>query len=264
MTLAAPDLQALRQAKILLEHPGLAAKASNLLGSPIEKGLALLPGQWAEKVGDATRKAIEVALSTALKTMGSDTATKTSSNWWHKSAVFASGAVGGAFGLPALAVELPVSTTIIMRSIADIARSEGEDLSSHDVRLQCVQVLALGGAAKNDDAAETGYFAARAALSEAITAAAKHLAAGGLNSKMAPPLIRLITDIAARFSIVVTEKAAAQAIPLVGAAGGALINTLFISHFQDMARGHFTVRRLERLYGPERVKEAYAALETRK
>ncbi|QEI07416.1 EcsC family protein [Pigmentiphaga aceris] len=260
MPLAPSDLQALRQAKILLEHPGLAAKASNLLGSPIEKGLAMLPGQWADKVGDATRKAIEVALSTALRTMDADTP-KAPSNWWHKSAVFASGAVGGAFGVPALAVELPVSTTIIMRSIADIARSEGEDLSSHNVRLQCVQVLALGGAAKHDDAAETGYFAARAALSEAITAAAKHLAAGGLNSKMAPPLIRLITDIAARFSIVVTEKAAAQAIPLVGAAGGALINTLFISHFQDMARGHFTVRRLERLYGPERVKEAYAALE---
>jgi hypothetical protein len=263
MPLAEPDLAALRHAKILLEHPGLAAKASNLLGSPIEKGLALLPRQWADKVGDITRKAIEVALSTALKTMGSDS-TKAASNWWHKGAVFASGAVGGAFGLPALAVELPVSTTIIMRSIADIARSEGEDLSSSAVRLQCVQVLALGGAAKNDDAAETGYFAARAALSEAITAAAKHLAAGGLGHKAAPPLVRLITDIAARFSIVVTEKAAAQAIPLVGAAGGALINTLFISHFQDMARGHFIVRRLERVYGPERVKEAYVALETGK
>lgn len=263
MPLAEPDLAALRQAKILLEHPGLAAKASNLLGSPIEKGMKLLPRQWSDKVGDATRKAIEVALSAALKTLGTDTA-KTSSNWWHKGAVFASGAAGGAFGLPALAVELPLSTTIIMRSIADIARSEGEDLSSSDVRLQCVQVLALGGAAKHDDAAETGYFAARAALSEAITAAAKHLAAGGLSSKAAPPLVRLITDIAARFSIVVTEKAAAQAIPLVGAAGGALINTLFMSHFQDMARGHFTVRRLERVYGPERVKEAYAALETGK
>lgn len=263
MPLAEPDLAALRQAKILLEHPGLAAKASNLLGSPIEKGMALLPRQWADKVGDATRKAIEVALSAALRTLDKDS-TKSPSNWWHKGAVFASGAAGGAFGLPALAVELPVSTTIIMRSIADIARSEGEDLGSSDARLQCVQVLALGGAAKHDDAAETGYFAARAALSEAITAAAKHLAAGGLASKGAPPLVRLITDIAARFSIVVTEKAAAQAVPVVGAAGGALINTLFMSHFQDMARGHFTVRRLERLYGPERVREAYATIETGK
>lgn len=31
---------------------------------------------------------------------------------------------------------------------------------------------------------------------------------------------------------------------MVGAFGGAVINTLFIDHFQDMGRGHFTVHRL--------------------
>ena len=50
---------------------------------------------------------------------------------------------------------------------------------------------------------------------------------------------------------------AAQAVPVIGAAGGALINTLFMDHFQDMAHGHFTVRRLERKYGEEVVKLAY-------
>ena len=64
--------------------------------------------------------------------------------------------------------------------------------------------------------------------------------------------------IGARFGIVVSEKAAAQAIPIIGAAGGALINTIFISHYQDMARGHFAVRRLERKYGPQAVREEYA------
>ena len=44
---------------------------------------------------------------------------------------------------------------------------------------------------------------------------------------------------------------------VVGAAGGALINTLFIDHFQDMARGHFVVRRLERVYGTDAVRAAY-------
>jgi len=32
---------------------------------------------------------------------------------------------------------------------------------------------------------------------------------------------------------------------------------LFISHFQAAARGHFTVRRLERKYGGEFVKREY-------
>lgn len=262
MSLSAPDLEALRQAKKLLENPGLAAKASNMLGSPIEKGFALLPRKWTNIVGDATRKAIEVALTAALRTLDATTE-KPPSNWWHKSAAMASGAVGGAFGAPALAIELPISTTIMMRSIADIARSEGEPLDTPEARLQCVQVLALGGGARGDDAAETGYFAARAALSQAVTDAARHLAAGSLGHKAAPPLVRLITEVAARFSITVTEKAAAQAIPVVGAVGGAVINTLFIDHFQGMARGHFVVRRLERKYGVERIREAYDALPAR-
>ena len=70
----------------------------------------------------------------------------------------------------------------------------------------------------------------------------------------------MIVKIAERFSVQVSEKAAAQAIPAIGAAGGAIINTLFIDHFQDMARGHFIVRRLERKYGKEIVEETYKAV----
>jgi hypothetical protein len=50
---------------------------------------------------------------------------------------------------------------------------------------------------------------------------------------------------------------AAQLIPLVGAASGAAINHIFIEHFQNVARGHFTIRRLERTYGAQMVEEAY-------
>jgi hypothetical protein len=49
-------------------------------------------------------------------------------------------------------------------------------------------------------------------------------------------------------------------VPVVGAIGGAIINTLFIDHFQDMARGHFIVRRLERTHGVAKVKRLYATL----
>jgi hypothetical protein len=93
-----------------------------------------------------------------------------------------------------------------------------------------------------------------------VAEATKHLAQKGLGKGVAPPLVRLVTLIGSRFGIVVSEKAAAQAIPILGAAGGALINTVFIGHYQDMARGHFIVRRLERAHGPEAVREAYEAL----
>jgi hypothetical protein len=69
--------------------------------------------------------------------------------------------------------------------------------------------------------------------------------------------VKLVTKIAARFGIPVTQKLLAQAVPIVGAAAGATINVVFMQHFQDAARGHFTVLRLEETYGPEAVKRAY-------
>jgi len=159
-----------------------------------------------------------------------------------------------------LAVELPVSTTIMMRSIADVARSEGADLADRQTQLECVMVLALGGESKADDAAEVGYFAVREAMTRAVSSAASHLARHGLAKEGAPALIRLITLIAERYSVNVTEKAAAQMVPLIGAVGGATINTIFIDHFQSVAHGHFAVRRLERKYGEAAVREKYREL----
>ena len=259
-TISAAAMEELKSAKLLLESPGLAAKISSFVGTPIEKGFALLPKQWNTVVSDATRKAIETALKVALWTMSDGKALSAPSNWWHKLAAGASGAAGGAFGLAALSIELPVSTTIILRSIADIARSEGEDLKAADAQLECVQVLALGGNSKSDDGAEIGYFAARTAMAKAVSEAAAHLAAQGITQHGSPALVRLIAQIASRFSIVVSEKAAAQAVPVVGAIGGAVINTLFIDHFQDMARGHFIVRRLERVHGADQIKRLYGDL----
>ena len=260
MSLSSEELASLKTAKSLLENPGIAVKVSNLVGTPVELALKKLPQSIQGTVQSATRTAIEKALDFAVSTLKQSAQNEPSSNLLHKLAVGASGAAGGLFGLPALALELPVSTTIMLRSIADIARSEGEDLGRYDARLQCLQVLALGGASKSDDLAETGYFAARAALAKAVSEAATHLAQKGLSQQGAPAIVRLITMIASRFSIVVTEKVAAQAVPVVGALGGAAINTLFINHYQDMGRGHFIVRRLERKYGQDTVKKQYELL----
>jgi dihydroxyacid dehydratase/phosphogluconate dehydratase len=93
-----------------------------------------------------------------------------------------------------------------------------------------------------------------------VSEAASHVARKGLAEKSAPAIVRLVSQVASRFSIVVSEKAAAQAVPVVGAFGGAAINAVFIDHFQDMARGHFIVRRLERRHGTETVRRMYAGL----
>ena len=257
MALSPSEIEELQAARKILENPGLAARISGLVGSPIEKGVAMLPGKWESLVNEAARRSIEKALEVALWTMD-QSRPEPPSNRWHKLLVGTTGAAGGAFGLPALSIELPVSTTIMLRSIADIARSQGEDLTTVEARLQCVQVLALGGRSRDDDGAETAYFASRAAMARAVSDAAAYLSKKGVADKGAPVIVRLISQIAARFSLVVSEKVAAQAVPVVGAFGGALINTLFIDHFQNMGKGHFIVRRLERLHGPDAVRQAYS------
>ena len=73
-------------------------------------------------------------------------------------------------------------------------------------------------------------------------------------------LVRLIAQIASRFGVAVTQKLAAQAVPVIGALGGAAVNYAFIDHFQEVARAHFVVRRLERRYGKEAVRAAYDRL----
>jgi hypothetical protein len=43
---------------------------------------------------------------------------------------------------------------------------------------------------------------------------------------------------------------------------GAAVNLAFIEHFQNVARGHFTIRRLERAYGIEAVRSAYEQIKS--
>jgi len=253
----AADYADLKRAKELLENPGLAARITNLLGLPVEKGFALLPDRWSGAVQRATRKSMSKALDFAVNTM-TDRPGTPASNKAHKLIAAADGALAGAFGLPALIVELPVTTTVMLRSIADIARSMGESVRSIDSRLACLEVFALGGRSEKDNATETGYFAVRAALARTVSEAAQYIAERGLAEEGAPPLVRLIATLSSRFGLVVSEKVAAQAIPVIGAAGGALINTLFIDYFQGMARGHFTIRRLERRYGVAEIRRLYA------
>lgn len=259
MTWLQTDWQDLTCAKKLLEQPGFAVKITNLVGVPIEKGFSWLPRNWKMKIGEATQSALLKAIHAASFTLR-DHPGKTASNLRHKMAVAVTGGMGGFFGLPALALELPISTTIMLRSIADIARNEGEAIHTIAVKMACLEVFAFGGPSRGDDAAESGYFALRAALARSVSEAVEHLSGHGLIQEGAPALVRMIIQIAERFSIQVSEKAAAQAIPAIGAFGGAVVNTIFIRHFQDMARGHFIIRRLERKFGPAMVKAAYESI----
>jgi hypothetical protein len=254
----------LREAKAILQHPSLVIRLSSMVGTRVEnltKSLGKrLPEELSEAISRSSNKAIEKAFQAALRTM-QDGQFSAPRNRLHKAAVITTGGLAGFLGLQALLVELPITTLIMFRSIADIARANGESLSSPDTQLNCLTVFALGSPRSDtDEGAETSYYGVRYALSRITSDALQYVTAHGTTAKSAPAMIRFISAIASRFGVVVSQKAAAQAVPAIGAIGGALTNAVFMSHFQDMARAHFTIRRLERIYGKDTVETLYAAL----
>jgi len=268
----ARDWADLQRAVGLLESPTLTARMAGIVGAPLEFAVNKLPVSVSKRMHGAVHAALTKATQAALWSMD-NAPHKAASTRWHKLAAATSGAVGGAFGFAALFVELPVSTTIMMRAVADVARSEGFDLSDFSTRQACLEVFALGGNSSSDDASETGYYLARGFTTDVMRHLSAELAgrivAGrdltlGVAPKEAGKLLaKLIEKVAARFGVVVTEKFAAQAVPILGAAAGAALNTMFTDYYQDMARGHFIVRRLERKYGEEAVHLAYTQINGR-
>lgn len=259
-SLPAADLAELRRAKEILENPSLAIRIADAIGVPIEAVLKKLPASAQRAVALATRTALERSLDVALTTLDRKERNGTN-DWLHRGIVMASGAAGGAAGMAGFAIELPFSLTIMLRSIADHARAQGEDLSRIEGRLECLTVFAYGTRSAADDAASSAYFAVRATMARTLSHAAEYVAGRGLGEavgeKAAPALAQLLARIAHRLGIAVADKAAIQLVPVLGAAGGAAINALFIDHYQETAWAHFTVRRLEREHGPDAVRAAY-------
>ncbi len=249
------DLVVLEKAKSKMEDVHWTMQGINKVGNVIESRINLLPQKQQDWIQQLSYKVLHSVVKANLLSMKKEKGTATPWNKTYKALVTSSGLVGGALGAAAFGVDLTLATKLMMRSIMDIARAEGEDLSELDTQLACLQVFALGGKTKHDNSLETGYYASRIAISSGIKGGAKALETLLQGSSNA--LIQLIASVAARFSVQVSEKFVAQAIPVLGAAGGASINLAFIHHFQQMAQAHFAIRKLERTYGEALVKEAY-------
>lgn len=255
--------------KLLTDTPVM-IKISNVVGSTIEAGLKALPQKGRDVIQDATHKGLTKAVDLAGKSL--EAKVQEASSKSHMFAAATTGAIGGFFGFAGLALEIPTTTVLMMRSILDIARSEGHDITKVEVQLECLSVFSHGSkVSDSDDKADASYYAARAALAETMMEAAKSLskvaadrAAKNLTAKTAGKWVaQLIDAIATRFGIVITEKAALQAAPFLGAFTGATVNTLFMDFYQDTARGHFTVLRLEAKYGQEMIKSEFEGIRIR-
>ena len=258
LELSGEDRAVLRDAVERLEHTNLAHRLAAALGQQISRVAKLMPVQISGAVDKAAESAIRAALRVAMGSL--KTGRRQQRRGMHKAVATASGAAGGAFGLVSLPLELPFSTIVMLRSIAAIAQAEGEDLSAPETGFACLQVFALGTASEARPFTESSYFAVRTLLAKSVSEAAHFVVERGISEESAPVILKLVSQIATRFGVVVSQKLAAQAVPLIGAAGGAAINYAFIDHFQSVARGHFAVRRLERIYDADVVRNEYEKL----
>jgi hypothetical protein len=129
-------------------------------------------------------------------------------------------------------------------------------------------LAAAGGRTTERDrklsAMDSSYYAARFTLSGLTREAARYTAtvtaeqlARDIATGGSPALVRFISTVASRFGVVVNQKLVAQAVPAIGAVGGALVNAAFNDHFDRVARYHFGLRALERAHGRENVQAAY-------
>ena len=241
-TVAQDDLRALQKAKYDLEHVSFVMKAFNSIGTPIDTGMALIPAKYQVKVQQTIQQALRLAVKANLQTMKKDKPGKKASNSMYKLVTGFSGAAGGFLGVAGFTADLLVSTKFMMRSILDIARSQGEDVHDINTQLACLEVFALGGTSEDDDELDTSYYATRAALHSFMNQAGSYMAKNGtskiiesLAAQSSAPLSKVVSEVAARYSLQVSEKFVAQVLPVFGAAAGASINVLFIAHFQKMA-----------------------------
>ena len=260
--LSQPDRDALKLAVHNLENPNFAARLADYAGVPVNRVLSILPkfanGQLSAMVRSAVMKGLDVAIDTL-----EEDATLPPLTGFSSFLAGVTGGVSGLIGFAALPFELPLTTTFMLRAIASIARHEGEDLSQIEPRLACLEVFAFGAKRPAGQQIDIGYYAARALLSKYTNEIAAFVAERGAVDVSAPVVTSLVSEIVSRFGLVVSDKAAAGALPILGAVGGATVNVIFMDHFQRIAQGHFALRRLERTYGSATVRQLYADLSTK-
>ena len=184
MSLEERELLDLEKAVKLLEQATITEKMTQMVGKPIDYLMSKLPKGEEAQIYSLVDKALHKAADAALWSLNNEP-NREASTKTNKFFAAVSGAVGGTFGFSALAIELPLSTTIMLRSVADIARSEGFDLDKVETKQACLEVFALGGpsendnavdtAYENDDAVDTAYYATRSFTAEAMQILSKEL-----------------------------------------------------------------------------------------
>ena len=273
ISISPEDKDALVQAKSDMHNLSWAIRNVNKVGNTVETGVKFVPEKILLKVQKMTESVLIKIVKANLLTIQKHKTFKKPSKNTYKGIVTGTGVISGffgsstGFGTAIFASEVTLTTKFLMRTIMDIARSEGEDIYTLEGQMACLQVFALGGGSKNDDDLEASYYTTRLALNSTIN----NVSASGIKITLdslakgagvlgSNAIGNFLSKIATRLSLLISEKFLAQAVPVIGAIGGGGLNYVFVNHFQKMATAHFTIRRLERKYGEAEIKSVFQSI----
>ncbi|MBN2630147.1 MAG: EcsC family protein [Rhodobacteraceae bacterium] len=212
----------------------------NRLGGTLEKQMKLLPAGTRAQLD----RLAEQGLAAAYAMAGQGERLPDPGVRGSFAAVMASGAVGGAGGVPTALAELPVTITLILHAIRQAARAEGFDPDEPAIRAECIRVFGAGSPLASDDGINTSFLSARITLT-------------------GPAVHKIIASVAPKLAVALGQKLAAQAVPVLGAVTGAGLNAAFLQYYVEVARIRFALLRLSRIYGEDEVLEAFGlAVET--
>jgi len=243
-----------------LERQSFVARLAQITGTPVDVAIKYLPSGVHRRLREIIKVAMVKCLEVAVNSLEEDDVLDPAPPWMGKALTGLAGGVGGFFGMAALPFELPLTTTLMLRSIAEIARAEGEDVKSLETMLACLEVFALGGGRGETSKLGLEYYAARAMLTKLTRDVSRSMMERGAINASSPIIARLVGELVSRFGFAVSDRFAYGIVPVIGALGGATVNIVFTDHFQRVARGHFVVRRLERDYGAAVIRRHYAAM----
>jgi hypothetical protein len=228
-----------RRAHQYLDARGPLTRFFESIGDWVERGVRKLPESWRQKLVEQSRDALWWAYNQATVGMDAAAVNRPPSTLLYRLASTGSGALTGAAGLAGVAVDLPASTLAILRSLADLARSKGMDITDPDVRACCIEAFAFGGPTDEDDNADLAFWSSRTA---------------------APELAEMIVSIATRYSSRLALVLPAKAVPVVSAIASAAINWHFLGFFQAMGEVLLSLKPLEQKYGRDRVRSCFSTV----
>ncbi|TGD65122.1 staphylolytic protease PREPROENZYME LASA [Tabrizicola sp. WMC-M-20] len=202
----------------------------NRLGGTLERQMAMVPQVYRTQI----ERVVAQALSAAMTVAGQGDRLPDTGTRGPLFAAMASGAAGGAGGLPTALAELPVAVTVILHAIRQAARAEGFDPDDPAIRAECIRVFGAGSPLAEDDGINTSFVSARLTLT-------------------GPAVHKVIASVAPKLATALGQKLAAQAIPVIGAVTGAALNAAFLTYYSEIARVRFALLRLSQTHGAEQV-----------